>query len=58
MPRTPIDDLDFGDALDPDFGPSFAVADGDEDCGRQPDGSCSKAGSEACEFECPFRGTL
>ncbi len=34
---------------------------GDE-CGRWANGvltrSCSKAGSEECDFECPYRGTL
>lgn len=24
-------------------------------CGRMRDGTCSWAGSEECEFECPFR---
>jgi hypothetical protein len=25
-----------------------------DDCGKMPDGSCSMAGSEDCDFECPF----
>lgn len=25
------------------------------DCGMGPDGLCSQAGSEQCEFECPHR---
>lgn len=33
-----------------------------EECGRWADGrlmhSCSKAGSEECDFECPHRSTL
>ena len=30
--------------------------DGDDiDCGLMPDGQCSKAGSEECDFECPNR---
>lgn len=33
-----------------------------EDCGRWSNGrltaSCSKAGSEECDFECPYRNTL
>lgn len=33
-----------------------------EECGRWGNGrlthSCSKAGSEECDFECPYRGTL
>ena len=24
-------------------------------CSLMPDGSCGQAGSEYCEFECPFR---
>ena len=24
------------------------------DCGMLPDGSCMKAGSEECDWECPF----
>lgn len=24
------------------------------DCGLMPDGGCSKAGSEECDWECPF----
>lgn len=26
-----------------------------DDCGQLPDGTCMKAGSEHCGFECPFR---
>lgn len=33
-----------------------------EECGRWSNGrltrSCSKAGSEECDFECPYRGSL
>lgn len=33
-----------------------------EECGRWANGrlthSCSKAGSEECDFECPYRDTL
>ena len=33
-----------------------------DDCGRWRNGnlsrSCSKAGSEECDFECPYRGSL
>lgn len=25
------------------------------DCGMMADGSCQDAGSESCEFDCPFR---
>ena len=33
------------------------VEDGDDefDCGRGPDGQCSMAGSEWCDWECPLR---
>lgn len=24
------------------------------DCGRAPDGTCTHAGTEYCEFECPY----
>lgn len=26
-----------------------------QECGKLDDGSCMYAGSEQCEFECPFR---
>lgn len=26
------------------------------ECGQMPDGSCSQAGTEYCDFECPFSG--
>lgn len=28
----------------------------DEDCGQMPDGSCQFAGTEYCDWECPFSG--
>jgi hypothetical protein len=28
------------------------------ECGQTPDGGCQLAGSEQCEFECPFRDAL
>lgn len=28
------------------------------DCGRDRRGYCAKAGSEECDFECPYRGRL
>jgi hypothetical protein len=27
-------------------------------CGKTPDGYCTGAGSEYCEFDCPFNGGL
>ena len=29
-----------------------------EECGQTPDGGCLLAGSEQCDFECPFRDGL
>jgi hypothetical protein len=28
------------------------------ECGQQPDGTCLNAGTEECDFECPFRSLL
>lgn len=28
------------------------------DCGMYPDGQCSKAGSEECDFECPVMAEI
>jgi len=28
----------------------------DFDCGKDRNGNCGKAGSEECDFECPYRG--
>lgn len=28
------------------------------DCGATPDGGCTKAGSEECDWECPYAGEL
>lgn len=39
-------DVDDNDALDYLIG----------DCGMDANGFCSKAGSEECDFECPFSG--
>jgi hypothetical protein len=48
------DDYDDGDY---DDGPKPG-----EECGRWMNGrltkSCSKAGSEECDFDCPYRGSL
>lgn len=27
-----------------------------QNCGKLPDGTCMKAGSEECDWECPFSG--
>ncbi len=29
---------------------------GVDECGQQSDGACLLAGTEECDFECPFRG--
>ena len=34
---------------------SNQIDDAIEDCGIGPDGCCSLAGTEYCDFECPFR---
>lgn len=44
-------DDDFDD--DPDDGYESGV-----DCGITPDGYCTKAGSEECDWECPFSEDL
>lgn len=57
MSKPPYDDWD------PDFDPYEDEEDEPgEECGRWMDGrlthSCTKAGSEECDFECPYRDTL
>ena len=44
--------MDDPNACDDDFGeePDWT------DCGMLPDGTCMKAGSEECDWECPYRG--
>lgn len=55
MPKQP--ERASGDPWDDD--PEFDEADDDElefDCGWSPaSGGCSMAGSEDCDFECPYR---
>lgn len=36
----------------------FEDAEEDFDCGQDRHGNCGKAGSEECDFECPYRGRL
>jgi len=38
----------------PDIADNEAIEDLMADCGMDRSGSCSKAGSEECDFECPF----
>ena len=38
-----------------DFDDSFDDEEGFFDCHMGPSGSCGAAGSEQCEFECPYR---
>jgi hypothetical protein len=42
---------DFDEDEDPDFEPDEC----DFDCHMDRDGSCGKAGSEECDFECPYQ---
>jgi hypothetical protein len=55
---------DPDDDLCPDCGQIYDVCECHvgEECGRWRNGrlspSCSKAGSEECDFECPYRDTL
>lgn len=55
MSRISVDD-DFDDFDDlADFDAEALEADQLNDCSIGPDGFCGQAGSEYCEFECPFR---
>lgn len=49
----PDDDELFDD--DDDYDPD-SLDDALAECGLGPDGLCGMAGTEFCEFECPFRG--
>lgn len=42
-------DEDYG------FTDEDAIEDLMDECGQMPDGGCSLAGTEYCDFECPFR---
>ena len=39
---------------DPDADEDEALEALEEECGRQRDGSCLLAGTEYCDWECPF----
>jgi len=41
---------------DYEFTDEDAIEDLMGECGKTPDGYCSMAGSEYCDFECPFSG--
>lgn len=43
------------DNIDPDFTLVDAIESLAAECGLTADGQCRKAGSEECDFECPFR---
>ena len=45
-PQSPSDAADFDD----DY-----IDDEEADCGMMDDGICQLAGSEYCDFDCPFR---
>ncbi len=40
---------------DPDATEEDALDDLLEECGQMPGGGCTQAGTEYCDFECPFR---
>ena len=40
--------------IDPDADDEDAMESLEEDCGKQPDGTCLYAGTEQCDWECPF----
>ena len=44
-----------GSGDDDDFGDDDAMDDDALNCGLTRDGGCLEAGSEFCEFECPYR---
>ena len=54
---------DYPDYDDDSYGDDDYDEDDEEDefqyhldnCGQMPDGSCGLAGTEHCDFECPFR---
>ena len=46
----PPDDDEFDGYTDED-----AIEDLMDECGQTRDGDCSLAGTEYCDFECPFR---
>lgn len=58
------DMFDDDDGLCPDCGEIEDVCEchNGDDCGRWNNGRltkhCTKAGSEECDFECPYRGSL
>lgn len=43
---------------DPDFDETDEDEEWEFDCGMDRDGLCGKAGSEECDFECPFRDEM
>lgn len=53
--RCVIDDFDAGDneGLCDCHGEPFEMCPDNFDCGMMPDGTCSLAGSEDCDWECP-----
>jgi hypothetical protein len=48
--------MDEDEIFDDDDGDPFDELDElDMDCGLADDGQCSQAGTEYCDFECPYR---
>jgi hypothetical protein len=46
--NAPWEDFEFSDDFDDDYEIEF-------DCHMRENGQCDKAGSEECDFECPYR---
>lgn len=51
MSNTYIPEFDDGDYDDEEDEFELAM----QECGQSPNGGCQLAGTEYCEFECPFR---
>lgn len=47
-------ELNGGDAYDGEVSADEAMDFLADECGKMRDGSCSMAGSEYCDWECPF----
>lgn len=49
-------DLNYGCDEDDPYTDDDAIEDLLNECGKMGDGYCSLAGTEYCDFECPFSG--
>jgi hypothetical protein len=52
IPSVADEQEDYDDDDEPYEDQGFGL----DECGLQEDGSCSLAGTEDCDWECPFRG--